>query len=84
MDPRSHATTLLKNHLEKIDPSLQKEAAFAYHDSMQMKVCGMTPESQDYTHQERVFLAMLLMKSCISLLRALETILMSPNKIKKC
>ena len=22
---------------------------------MQMKACGMTPESQDYTHQERVF-----------------------------
>jgi hypothetical protein len=55
MDPRSHATTLLKNHLEKIDPSLQKEAAFAYQDSMQMKACGRTKESQDYTHQERMF-----------------------------
>jgi len=55
MDAVSHATNLLKNHLENIDPSLQKEAAFAYQDSMQMKACGMTPESQDYTHQERVF-----------------------------
>ena len=57
MDPRSHATTLLKNHLENIEPSLQKEAAFAYHDSMQMKACGRTKESQDYTHQKRVFLS---------------------------
>ena len=55
MDAVSHATNLLKNHLETIDPSLQKEAAFAYQDSMQMKACGMTLESQDYTHQERVF-----------------------------
>jgi len=57
MDAHSHATTLLNNHLENIEPSLQKEAAFDYQDSMQMKLCGMTPESQDYTHQERVFLS---------------------------
>ena len=55
MDQRSHATTLLNNHLENIDPSLQKEAAFAYQDTMKMKSCSMTLESQDYTHQERMF-----------------------------
>jgi len=55
MDAHSHATTLLNGHLVNIEPSSQKEAAFAYHDSMQMKSCGMTLESQDYTHQERVF-----------------------------
>ena len=55
MDAHSHATTLLNNHLENIDPSLQKEAAFAYQDTMKMKSCSMTLESQDYTHQERMF-----------------------------
>jgi hypothetical protein len=57
MDPRSHATNLLETHLETIDLSLQKEAAFAYQDSMQMKAGGRTKESQDYTHQKRVFLS---------------------------
>jgi len=55
MDSHSHATNLLNNYLATIEPSLQKEAAFAYQDEMQMKSCAMTPESQHYTHQERVF-----------------------------
>lgn len=67
MDARSHALALLERQLKQF-PSLDpKEVAFAYQDSMQMRSCGMSPEWQFYTLQQRMYLSDLsdaLLKIC--------------------
>ena len=68
MDARSHALALLERQLKQF-PSLDpKEVAFAYQDSMQMRSCGMSPEWQLYTMQQKMYLGKLsdaLLKICV-------------------
>lgn len=59
MDARSHALALLERQLEEFSHLEPKKVAFAYQDSMQMRSCGMSPEWQFYTMQQKMYLGKL-------------------------